>query len=219
MTHVDDLVELYALGSLDEFERRRVDAHVTTCADCAHRLSEAETAVAYAIEADPQYEPSLALRERIAASLDRDTAKVRAPSRWMPRAAIAAAFVAVAIPAGFATRDVMTMRQTVASDTMMLEKMAGERLASAQFVPMRGAAPAAHVMYAKRGDFYAVVVANPTRPLQVAYVHPDGTMETIGRTVVRGSMAVAVMPIDHKMPLLALVDGSTVLAEARLAFN
>ncbi len=243
MNHIDDLVELYALGSLDELERRRVDAHAITCATCAHALGDAEAVVTFAIEADPQYEPSLALRERLSASLDSgrvapdarddislDSGRVAPDARddisapqdggaWMRWAAVAAAIVVLALPAGFLGRNYMAMHATVADDTMLFEKMAGQRLASATFKPMMPAAPAAHVMYAKNGNFYAVVVPAMDHPIEVAYVHPDGTMEKVGMVERRGTSGLAVMPIDHKMPMLALVDSGSIISEARLAFN
>jgi len=208
MNHIDDSAALYALGSLDELERRRVDAHVATCPACAALLADAERAVTHAIEADPQYDPSPALRARLEASLD--AARPAARIATVPRAwfAIAAAFAILALPVGF------LMRGTMAPP-------ADAQFADASFTmtATQSAARSAHVTYAKSGDFYAVMVRHPMRALRVAYVHPDGTMETIGTVEPHGDMGVAIMPIDHKMRELALVDGGTVVAEARLAFN
>jgi hypothetical protein len=205
MSHIDDSAEIYALGALDELERRRVDAHVATCAPCARRLGEAESAVVFAIEADPQYEPSLALRAR----LNESFGEARPKRATVPRAwfAIAAVFAILALPLGFMTRGYMAP--------------AAGGYANAIFVPMgsRSVAMTAHVMYAKSGNFYAVMIEHPTRSLDVAYVHPDGTMETIGKVEMHGDIGIAMMPIDHKMPVLALVDGATVVAEANLAFD
>jgi hypothetical protein len=221
MNHIDDAAELYAIGALDDLERMRVDAHVATCGACAGRLGEAERAVTLAIEADPQYEPSSALRARLSRSLD---AAPRRSFRATPRTAwfaLAAAIAIAVVPAGFLTREYAAMHATVATDDMLMQRLADGSLASATFAPMKTAkpAPSARVMYARSGDFYAVVVRHPTRALEVAYVHPDGTMETIGKVERRGSLGVAVMPIDHKMLVLALVDGTGVVAEANLAFN
>jgi anti-sigma factor RsiW len=205
MNHIDDSAELYALGALDEPERRRVDAHVATCAPCAQRLGEAERAVTFAIEADPQYEPSLALRARLNESLAPSRSKrATVPRSWF---AVAAAIAILALPLGFMSRGYMTP--------------AGGGYADAAFVPMKSTpvAMTAHVMYARSGNFYVVVVKHSTRALHVAYVHADGTMETIGKVEMHGDMGIAMMPIDHKMPILALVDGATIFAEANLAFN
>ncbi|HEY8320639.1 MAG TPA: zf-HC2 domain-containing protein [Candidatus Baltobacteraceae bacterium] len=208
MNHIDDAAALYALGALDELDRRRVDAHVATCAACAHALGEAERAVTNAIEADPPYEPSPALRARLSASLD--AARPAARAATVPRAwfAIAAAFAILALPIGFLTRGSMAPP----GDAQFAD-------ASFRMMKLQAVATSAHVTYAKTGDFYAVMVKHPMRPLRVAYVHPDGTMETIGTIETHGDVGVAIMPIDHKMRELALLDGGTVVAEADLAFN
>jgi len=206
MNHIDDSAELYALGALDDLERKRVDAHVATCARCARRLDEAERAVTHAIEADPQYEPSAALGARLTASLDaRPTRRATVPRTWF---AVAAALAILALPIGYLARGPMRPP----SDAQFAN-------ATFKMMKLQPVAMSAHVTYAKTGDFYAVMVKHPTRALQVAYVHPDGTMETIGKVETHGDMGVAIMPIDHKMLELALVDGSTVVAEANLAFN
>lgn len=67
MTH-DELRELsggYALGILDEPDRRTFEAHLSTCASCAAEVRDF-TAVASALALDvPQIDPPTALRERV----------------------------------------------------------------------------------------------------------------------------------------------------------
>ena len=67
MTH-DELRELtggYALGVLDEPERRAFEAHVATCAECSEEVREL-AAVATALALDvPQVDPPPALRQRV----------------------------------------------------------------------------------------------------------------------------------------------------------
>lgn len=67
MTH-DELRELsggYALGILDEQERRAFEAHVSTCARCAAEIRDF-TAVASALALDvPQVDPPASLRDRV----------------------------------------------------------------------------------------------------------------------------------------------------------
>jgi anti-sigma-K factor RskA len=67
MTH-DELRELsggYALGILDEQERRAFEAHVSTCASCAAEIRDF-TAVASALALDvPQVDPPASLRDRV----------------------------------------------------------------------------------------------------------------------------------------------------------
>jgi len=67
MTH-DELRELsggYALGILDEPDRRTFEAHLSTCASCAAEVRDF-TAVASALALDvPQIDPPASLRERV----------------------------------------------------------------------------------------------------------------------------------------------------------
>jgi anti-sigma-K factor RskA len=67
MTH-EELRELsggYALGILDEPERRAFEAHISTCASCAAEVRDF-TAVASALALDvPQVDPPASLRERV----------------------------------------------------------------------------------------------------------------------------------------------------------
>jgi anti-sigma-K factor RskA len=67
MTHEElrDLAGGYALGILDEPERRAFEAHLSTCASCAAEVREF-TAVGSALALDvPQVDPPAALRERV----------------------------------------------------------------------------------------------------------------------------------------------------------
>ena len=67
MTH-DELRELsggYALGILDEPDRRTFEAHLSTCASCAAEVADF-TSVASALALDvPQIDPPASLRERV----------------------------------------------------------------------------------------------------------------------------------------------------------
>ena len=56
--------QVVALGELDEIETARVARHARTCDECAHRLGEAEEAVAAAIDAARQAE-ALGLDEAV----------------------------------------------------------------------------------------------------------------------------------------------------------
>jgi hypothetical protein len=77
----------------------------------------------------------------------------------------------------------------------------------------------ARVLYDRAGDWYCVIVDRSRAPMQVAYVRDDGSMETIGSVAMHpGAPSMAIMPIPHKMKKLALLDGTTVVAEANLAF-
>lgn len=116
MTH-DELRELtggYALGALSEDERRALEAHLLTCAECSlevRQLSQVANGLAHAV---PQLEPPAALRARVLnAALDRPSqapaaaaSRPRAPlATWL---AVAASIAAVAL--GLYT---LTLRQRI----------------------------------------------------------------------------------------------------------
>ena len=67
MTH-DELRSLtggYALGALSEAERRELEAHLPTCADCAREVSELRDAAGGLAYAVPQHDPPAHLRDRV----------------------------------------------------------------------------------------------------------------------------------------------------------
>ena len=63
-TRAEDF-DLYALGALDDAERKAFESHVASCADCAEKLAAARGRMAILAFAAPPSQPS-ARRERIA---------------------------------------------------------------------------------------------------------------------------------------------------------
>jgi hypothetical protein len=215
--HIDELAELYALGSLDDLERARVERHAATCAACAERLYEAGETVADIAAGEPAFEPSEHLRERLAASI--------APPRrgfamhwWQGALALAAALVLALIPAWLAVD-----RSRLVSQTMRQDERALARLAAAQtfnravFMAHGNRAMDAKVLYGPRGDWYYVVVMHPKPDMQVAYVH-NGRMEMLGTVAMHGESGTLYLPVNHKMDELALLQGGNVVAAAHLAY-
>ena len=105
MTH-DELRDLsggYALGALDETDRRAFEAHLPTCPDCAEEVRAFATVASGLALAVPQVDPPVALRERVlraAIASDRPVEGTEAPRSW--RGALvflptAAALVALAL--------------------------------------------------------------------------------------------------------------------------
>jgi anti-sigma-K factor RskA len=117
MTH-EELRELsggYALGILDEPERRAFEAHISTCASCAAEVRDF-TAVASALALDvPQVDPPASLRERVLwaatlpasqpAAVEEITSRRAIPEPRRPRregllALLSAAAVVIAVALG-----------------------------------------------------------------------------------------------------------------------
>ena len=105
MTH-DELRDLsggYALGALDEADRRAFEAHLPTCPDCAEEVRAFATVASGLALAVPQVDPPVALRDRVlraAVASDSPMEGTESPRSW--RGALvflstAAALVALAL--------------------------------------------------------------------------------------------------------------------------
>ncbi|HLI95910.1 MAG TPA: hypothetical protein VKT72_07460 [Candidatus Baltobacteraceae bacterium] len=215
--HVGELAELYAIGSLEEFERERVERHVSQCRECAAQLRDAEETVSALAQAQTRdlREPPAELRAR----LDRSIATRRPVLTWHPFAAgIAAAIILAFIPTWVAVdrnSALVAMRQ----DERALARLAsaGTQIDHAQFMLPSKQPMDAKVLYGPRGDWYYVVVMHPRAGMQVAYVH-GGQMEMLGRVAMHGESGTLYLPVNHKMEQLALCEGNTVVAEAHLVY-
>ena len=217
--HIDELAELYAVGSLDEFERARVEQHTAQCPPCAQHLHSAEETVALLAQAQakPEHRPSQSLERRLRASVGEP--QRRPLLSWHPyAAAIAAAIVLALVPTWVAVdrnSALIAMRQ----DERALARLAaaGTQIDHAQFMAAGHRPMNAKVLYGPRGDWYYVVVMHPRPGMQVAYVH-DGRMEMLGRVAMHGESGTLYLPVNHKMDELAILDGSTVVADAHLVY-
>lgn len=216
--HVDDLAELYALGSLDELQSVRVERHAGECAACAARLHEAESAVATLAEAQaqPLRRPPASLRGR----LDRSLAQRerRGVLSWHPFAAAVAAAIVLALVPTWVAVDRSTALLAMRQDERALARLASaQRIDHAQFMSAAKRPMNAKVLYGPRGDWYYVVVMHPRPNMRVAYVHA-GRMEMLGSVEMHGESGTLYLPVNHKMDELALLSGDTVVGNAHLAY-
>lgn len=101
-SHLGDQLQDFLDGRLDEADRSRVEAHVTSCAQCRRELDALRWVRTAAREQLPVEEVPAALSSRVRASLNAEDAKSRSgtarraisrPTRW----AVAAAVVAAAV--------------------------------------------------------------------------------------------------------------------------
>ncbi len=217
--HVDDLAELYALGSLSESESARVERHGARCVVCAGRLREAEETVCVLAQAQaqPVREAPAALRSR----LDRSFAHAahRRVLTWHPFAAAVAAAIVLALVPTWVAVDRNTALQAMHQDERALARLAsaGTDVDRAVFMSPRNQRMNAKVLYGARGDWYYVVVMHPRPGMQVAYVH-GGRMQMLGTVAMHGESGTLYLPVNHKMDELALLEGNTVVADAHLAY-
>jgi anti-sigma-K factor RskA len=67
--HIDELAELYALGSLDAGERTVVERHVRICLECANRIRAAEETIAFIADLEAHHEPPKFIAQNFTARL------------------------------------------------------------------------------------------------------------------------------------------------------
>lgn len=156
--HIDELAELYALGSLDELDRARVDAHVRTCEECAARLGEAEATLVALIE--PR-SPDTSLDRRVRAAF-----VSRSPWRWTTPL-VAAAFVVGLIPSMLLWSGALRGSVFEAEQSQAVQAMVNSHFAHAPFVPLSADAPKAKIIYSRTGD-WRYIVAQTNHPYAVA---------------------------------------------------
>jgi hypothetical protein len=207
--HLGDLAELYALGALDERERRDAERHVYECNECMQRVAEAEGDVALLAASQPQYAVPASLGWRV-----EDGLRPQGVNPWL--AAVAAALVIGLAPAAYFWRQEQTMHVSMAADSQALNRLATTPHRSAAFSPMPEGATA-NVMYGRDGSWYVVVVAHTSKALAVAWMH-GGRQTVLGTAVPHGDVAMLYLPSSHRMDRLALMDGGAVVAEAQLAY-
>src|SRR5579862_7347332 len=84
----DEDFDLLALGALEGDERRAIETHVASCADCARKLAEARGRVAMLSLAAPQVAPPAAVKQRLMAQVRGGAAAAAEPgvAAKMPRA-------------------------------------------------------------------------------------------------------------------------------------
>lgn len=191
--HIGENAELYALGSLDELERQRVESHVANCAECLRRLGQAEETVL---------------------DLERETAEVplpagsrapqfvsRRPARWWTGLVAAAAALLI----GY----LLPHPQPV-SDTVQIA-MLHSHFNHSQFV---GHGPLAKVLYARDRSWYYIVVEG-SRTYAVDGVGPTGTT-ALGTTTRRDGASELFVAHAPQFAQVQLRDGTEVVETAKI---
>jgi hypothetical protein len=156
MNHITEEAELYALGLLEEPERRAIDEHVAICEACTRRIARAEAAVLTLVDATVRVDAapqSLGPRVIRAQSLP-SVAPVR---RFGPLAVAAAALLAVAL--GTLAQQHVALVSTLDSDNETLGALVHSHFEHAQFVAPGGAPIEAKVLYERHGAWYEIVAA------------------------------------------------------------
>lgn len=72
---ISELLPAYAMGSATEMERRQVEDHLETCAQCRRQLRELETTLEQIAYGAPMHSPPAALRARTLAAIEQAAAQ------------------------------------------------------------------------------------------------------------------------------------------------
>ena len=205
--HVDENAELYALGTLSDSERAAVDAHVATCASCAHRVGEAEEAVA-----------ALFTRQTaVPSQLDR---RIRAT--FSPRSStrafyplVAAALILGLLPSALLWQRDRALNTMDATRQQAVTAMVHSHFMHAPFTSMAPDAPAAKAIFARTGA-WLYVIATTSQNYTVA-VDDHGVRRDLG--VLKGTGADRELFVDHppKVKEVFLFDGPRAVAHAAIA--
>ena len=203
--HIDELADLYALGTLDAAERSSVDARVRTCAVCAARLGESESFIAAtAGEAEPS--PQSDRRIRGAFAQQRPYAR-----RWATVAA--AAFVVGLLPGvlfGMLHRPAAPFD---ADRSNAIAALAGSHFLHAAFTPLAGGSLKAKVIYGRTTP-WRFLVAQTNHAYRVEARTPAGST-FLGTMHVNGNAAELYVPNSTARTFL-LLDGTRPIARIHL---
>lgn len=211
--HIDELADLYALGALDDDERAHLDAHLALCDICTARVGEAEAAALLLIEAESQLEANSHATSRASnvVALRKHQFSLREFAL-----AVAAALIIGIIPTSYFGVQMMHMSQSMRTQNQLVTRLASNDYRRVAFAGDANA-PSGHVMYANDGSWYYIVVDDPSRPLRVAWQH-NGIDHILGTVAKNGHQAVLYLAQSSKMDSLALMDGTSIVASAKLAF-
>lgn len=192
--HIGESAELYAVGTLDDLERQRVETHVANCADCLRRLGQAEeTVLGLERETPAQPLPANARAPRFASR--------RIAGWWLGAVAAAAALVL-----GY----LLPHPQAPSRDAAQVA-MIHSHFNHAQFV---GAGPLAKVIYARDGSWYYVVVEG-SHAYAVEGIGTKGSAD-LGTTSPHGGTSELFVPHAERFNEIELRDGTNTVETAHI---
>lgn len=122
--HVDELIDLYALGALEPGEQSAVDEHLDECARCRVQMDEAKRLVLMLAWTPDQHEPPPDLQHKVLRRVEQlQRTQGRAPQKWwqnidlrqwfrMPQPALGLAALALVLVLGLGGRTIQLQRQT-----------------------------------------------------------------------------------------------------------
>jgi hypothetical protein len=214
--HMDEALELYALGALERDEALAVEAHAAACARCSQLLGEAERTVT-ALDAIvvPAFEAPPELAARMSASARAATALgPRRPAPNLARSGALAACLAFFGLGTLAVRDIASQRATIAADDRAFAAIAGSHFAHTTLTKLVPDAPTAKVLWGKAPRWLYVIVDNASCGCDVVVRTASGERD-LGAPQTRGSTATLFAAAEPDVTEVELRSGSRILATAK----
>lgn len=121
--HVDELIDLYALGALEPGEQAAVDEHLDECVRCRIKLEEAKRLVLLMAWTPDQHDPPPGLQQKVLRRVEQlQRLEGPGPQKWwqnidlrrwfaMPRPALGLALASLVIALGLGGRTVQLQQQ------------------------------------------------------------------------------------------------------------
>lgn len=197
--HNEELIELYALGTLEPEERASVEDHIAECESCRERFIEAVSVVATMTGTQPEdaAETGSAADPRIA--------------RFAALAAVFALLFAGALAYAVFERNRGT------EQAAPLAAIVGSHFLHVQFQSATPQAPAAKVLYARDGSWIYVIVNEPA-PYAVTGIR-DGRATDLVSTSATGTESTAFVRTAQRYSTLELRRNGALVARAPLVYG
>jgi anti-sigma-K factor RskA len=222
--HVDDLIDLYALGALEPNEQAAVDEHLDECARCRAQFAEAKQLVALLAWTPDQHDPPPDLRDRLMRRVQQLKRVDTNPNRrwWqrlfpegrglLPRLgpALAGAAIALALLLGGRTlqlqQNVNTLTAQLRDQQVLLDVLRepGTRLVTLRPSESDPQATVQLLVNVDRGRAYAVATALPALPTEQTYqlwLIAEGENPTSAGVFDVTQQGTAVVPLDVERSL------------------
>lgn len=197
--HDEELIELYALGSLEPEERAQVEEHIAACESCRARFVDAVTVVAAmtGTQSEGGVEEERAADPRVA--------------RFAALAAVFALLFAGAL--AYAVFE----RSRGAAQNAPLAAIVSSHFLHAQFQSATARAPAAKVLYARDGSWMYVIV-NAAESYEVTAVR-DGQPAALASTTPAGTESTVFIRTARRYSAVELRRNGTLVARAPLVYG
>lgn len=197
--HNEELIELYALGTLEPEERAAVEEHIAQCESCRVRFVEAVSVVAAMTGTQPED----------------SVESVRTADPRVARFAALAAVFALLFAGALAYAVLERTRSS--EQSVPLAAIVGSHFLHAQFQSAMPQAPAAKVLYARDGSWIYVIVNAPAS-YALSGIR-DGHATDLASTSATGTESTAFVRTAQRYSVLELRVGGALVARAPLVYD